>query len=873
MVKQVSSAVPGIGATSGIQDQFVRQALRPLVDAHNARNGSSQEGFVTRGELAREVSAVLSRAGIAPAVSSAEDPNGKPLPIKVNGYSKAQLKRDLATGVASILSAAGPDYQLWVDSVGAKIEIGHRGVVYAGYSALADTTNTRLPALAVTAGGIAMGYNDLDGNWVDSVSIEAATGIASFSGTVNALYGNFAEGITIGGTGITLGDLSAGSYNTAALEMDLESGVGGILAGVGGNYRMWVDTVGSQIQIGHKDIAYNAYSAVADTTNTRLPGLAITSAGVAMGFNDIDGTWHDSVSIDAATGTASFLGAVNATSGNFANGITIGGSSVTLGDLAAGSYTTADLLSDLQSGVGSILAGVGGNYRMWIDTSGAQIQFGHKDLNRAGLGSAYSGDLRSGLAVTASGIAMGYNKFSDGAWVNAVSIDATGNVAIAGTLKAGSVVEAGATVGVGGAQIGDISADAAAAIAAVDEISSDNSLTPVEKRQLRLEWDAIMSEKGDLRTQASTFGLSVTSYNSALASYSRYLNSPTDSVTWLESSPPLLISDTTDPGTSSTYLDTTTAISGATLRARSKAYYTQKSLLVNAITAKAKTLADAAKTAADNAQTAADDAQAAADASVQPSAIVNMMVKSSANILTGSIATSVGGGIKAGTIAWDSAGNLTTGSGVAITAKGLVGAQSGSPKFTIDISGNATFMGDINTAGDAYFEGTTPTTTYAIYVDGATYNLDYSVFGYARTNPLSGYARVGLLGVSNATTSSANVGVLGYGTGASGIGVVGQGVKGGGFFYSPFGYALACKSTGGNALQVDGTMTMTSNVRVANLNAQYLGDGSNKLEISGALSTGSATPTFANNKPGSSSTNTWLKILFNGTTYYIPAWT
>ena len=659
-------------------------------------------------------------------------------------------------------------------------------------------------------------------------------------------------------------------YTPARLSADLDAGVAGVLAGVGSDYRLWVNTEGANLQLGHKDLVFGGYSAVADTTNTRLPGLAVTAAGIAMGFNDVDGAWHNSIVLDAATGSATYLGAVNATSGNFSTGITIGGTSLTLGDLAAGSYTTADLLSDLETGVGSILAGVGGSYRLWIDTIGAQVQMGHKDLNRGGLGAGYSGDLRSGVAVTSSGVAMGYNKYSDGSWVNAVAIDATGSVTIAGTLKAGSIVEAGATVGVGGPLIGDISADAAAAIAAVDDMASDGKLTPLEKLQLRREWDAIMVEKGDLRTQASTYSVSVTSYNSSLASYSKYLN---NNVTWTESLPPLWIGDTTVPGTSSTYLETTTTISGATLRADSKAYYTQKSLLVNAITAKAKTLADAAKTAADNAQTAADAAQAAANASVQDADIVGMMVKSASNILTGSIATSVGGGIKAGTIAWDSAGNLTTGSGVAITAKGLVGAQSGSPKFTIDISGNATFKGDINTAGDAYFEGTTPTTTYAIYVDGATYKLDYSVFGYAHTNPLAGYARVGLLGVSNATTSSANVGVLGYGTGASGIGVVGQGVKGGGFFYSQFGYALACKSTGGNALQVDGTMTMSSNVRVANLNAQYLGDGSNKLEISGALSTGSAAATFANNKPGAGSTNTWLKILFNGTAYYIPAWT
>jgi hypothetical protein len=56
----------------------------------------------------------------------------------------------------------------------------------------------------------------------------------------------------------------------------------------------------------------------------------------------------------------------------------------------------------------------------------------------------------------------------------------------------------------------------------------------------------------------------------------------------------------------------------------------------------------------------------------------------------------VAGGVKAGTITWDSSGTLTGGSGVAITAYGIVGAKSGSPKFTINIDGDATFGGALS---------------------------------------------------------------------------------------------------------------------------------------------------------------------------------
>lgn len=53
------------------------------------------------------------------------------------------------------------------------------------------------------------------------------------------------------------------------------------------------------------------------------------------------------------------------------------------------------------------------------------------------------------------------------------------------------------------------------------------------------------------------------------------------------------------------------------------------------------------------------------------------------------------------------------------------------------------------------------------------------------------------------------------------------------------------------------------------------------LEVTGKVSllsqtvgTGAATATFpGNNKPGAATTNTWLTISVNGSTYYIPVWT
>lgn len=555
MVKQVSAAVPSVGALSGITDQAVRQALRPIIDAHNARNGMTNQGFVTRAELDRAIAAMVPQGSSQSVLTQPEDASGNPLTTKPKSYTKADLKRDLANGVESIVASAGPDYQLWVDSAGAKIEIGHKGVVYAGYSAQADTTNTRLPALAITAGGIAMGYNDIDGNWVDAVAIEASTGNASFSGTINALYGNFAEGITIGSTGKTLGDLA--------------SSVG---------------------------------------------------------------------------------------------------------------YSTADLEADLLAGVGSVLAGTGGNYRMWIDAAGGKLEFGHKDLDVAGLGSAYSGDLRSGMVISSTGIAAGYNRKDTGAWVNALAISSTGDVTIAGTLKASSIIEAGATV----------------------------------------------SGYGTIGTVANN----------------------------------------------------------------------------------------------------AD--QAAIDAAAAVAAAAAKLNKSSADTLSGAISVTSSGGIKVGTIAWDAAGNVTSGSGIAITAKGLVGASGGSATFSISTTGEAYYSGAVS-AGQI----TTGTIT-AASLDTSSYlraygssptivNLGYSsvfptVFGDSTRT-----AGVGVLGnasggpgVLGRTTNSGNSGVVGWGMAAGANGVYGQSNS------STGAGVRAVNNDSGPALAVIGKMTISDSTLVTNLNADML---------------------------------------------------
>ena len=98
MVKQVSAAVPSVGALSGITDQAVRQALRPIIDAHNARNGMTNQGFVTRAELDRAIAAMVPQGSAQSVLTQPEDASGNPLTTKPKSYTKADLKRDLALG-------------------------------------------------------------------------------------------------------------------------------------------------------------------------------------------------------------------------------------------------------------------------------------------------------------------------------------------------------------------------------------------------------------------------------------------------------------------------------------------------------------------------------------------------------------------------------------------------------------------------------------------------------------------------------------------------------------------------------------------------------------------------------------------------------
>ena len=161
---------------------------------------------------------------------------------------------------------------------------------------------------------------------------------------------------------------------------------------------------------------------------------------------------------------------------------------------------------------------------------------------------------------------------------------------------------------------------AATANALLSDIANDNKLTAQEKQETKKEWDIIVSEKPKNDASADKYGVSKTAYGTSYNTLSTYIT-------------PLLSS-----------LSTTSDISGATFRSKFKDYYDARTDLLNAISAKAKSLADAAqqtanaaqekanqaiedaanaKAAADNAQTDANEAKErldnwASDGSISP---------------------------------------------------------------------------------------------------------------------------------------------------------------------------------------------------------------------------------------------------------------
>lgn len=436
-------------------------------------------------------------------------------------------------------------------------------------------------------------------------------------------------------------------------------------------------------------------------------------------------------------------------------------------------YTESDLRDDLAQGVGNVLAGVGSDFRLDVSADTGSVLFRHKDVNTAGLGAGYTGAVRTALGITASGIIAGYNRLSDGAWVNSLVIDGTTGSAtftgainatsgnFTGTVTAGSIISGDATVnGVpissfasGGYTTADLEADLAAGVASVIagagqdyHLTVNNTNIIAAQKNVVYGGTVASGSRGTGQT-----GLAITAGGIFMG-----YNHPTTGV-WTNAV------SITAAGAAS--------FSGA-INATSGSFtgtVTAGSIIANSVTVDGTALS-----------TIKSNAAAGATA-VQPAAIAGMLTSESSYILGGTVTvTSAGDGIRTGNIAWDSNGTVNAGSGVAITAKGLVGAVNGVTTFSINgTTGAAVFKGDV-TGASGVFSGSISTSGYVI-ADGAGVSGSFGVTAAVKARA-SGLGAAAVYG--EVTLGGASSGVYGKASSAVSFGVRGENASGvGGFFY------------------------------------------------------------------------------------------
>jgi hypothetical protein len=168
--------------------------------------------------------------------------------------------------------------------------------------------------------------------------------------------------------------------------------------------------------------------------------------------------------------------------------------------------------------------------------------------------------------------------------------------------------DAAKTVADGAAAAASSAASAAAtANAALADISSDGKLTPAEKRAVLSDAHDLLDAQAGTDSQADTFVVSRTAYDTALSALSTYLGTLSLTV------------GTNDAA----WQATTTDIDGPTFRLKFGNAYAARTTLLNAIAAKAKSLADGAQGTANTAVANAATAQAAASAAATQAANAN----------------------------------------------------------------------------------------------------------------------------------------------------------------------------------------------------------------------------------------------------------
>lgn len=164
-----------------------------------------------------------------------------------------------------------------------------------------------------------------------------------------------------------------------------------------------------------------------------------------------------------------------------------------------------------------------------------------------------------------------------------------------------STAQAGATVGATPEQaaaiaqaIGDSAQaviDAQSTLTDIENMFSDNKLTPVEKKRIKIDWEKIKQEKPQNLDKAQTYSISTTAYVAAYDALYFYLNGNHNKVTsWADYQSSWQNLDgeswvnwiSADPKWLST-ISITTDIVGQTFRAKFQTYYDEQAKLLKAI--------------------------------------------------------------------------------------------------------------------------------------------------------------------------------------------------------------------------------------------------------------------------------------------------
>jgi hypothetical protein len=280
---------------------------------------------------------------------------------------------------------------------------------------------------------------------------------------------------------------------------------------------------------------------VDDTGIAQISNILMGSAGSI--------TWDPSVFAPGTGALGNYLTKLDAT-GLYTGKIfaeQISGGEITVG-LGIGTSGLIKSLSYSQNLAGWMIAGDG------------KFQF-NKDANNYlrydGTTFRIAGDIQMSETsqIYWSNVATGGNRPSDNATVGAP----------AGTYVGGTLAQT-------------VEANAATAITAINNMASDNKLSPSEKQALLLEWNVILSTYDKLVSHASTIGYTsaaLTSYTASINTLGTYINAGTSWNITLRPTPSWL-----------TNLSVDTDIVGNTFRTNFKDYYAAEEVLRSALTYK-----------------------------------------------------------------------------------------------------------------------------------------------------------------------------------------------------------------------------------------------------------------------------------------------